>query len=80
MSRIEISENRHAIMELITCVLCLDKKLENLVSELHRQISENKYFTEMYLKLDLITGELKDMVQNAIFYLEHLQTQINFIA
>lgn len=80
MSRIEISENRHAIMGLVTSVLRLDKKLENLVNELQRQISENKHFTEMYLKLDLIIGEIKDMVQNAMFYLEHLQTQLNFLA
>ena len=55
-------------MELITSLLRLDKKLENLVSELQRQISENKYFTEMHLKLDLITGEIKDKVQNAVLF------------
>ena len=80
MSRIEIAENRQAIMDLVESVFKLDEKLEKLVGEIQRQISENKYFLEMYLKLDLIINEIKEMIQNAMFYLEHLQTQLNFLS
>lgn len=80
MSRIEIAENRQAIIDLITSLHGLDDKLEMLVSDIRKEIRETRYFIEMYLKLDLILAEIKDMLQNAMFYLEHLRTQLNFLA
>lgn len=80
MSRIEIAENRQAIADLLISVNALDKKLETLIDDVRNEIQETKYFIEMYLKLDLITMEIKDMVQSAMFYLEHLRTQLNFLS
>ena len=60
-------------------VTALDKKLENLIDDVRKQIHETKQFLTMYLKLNLITMEIKDMIQNAMLYLEHLKTQLNFL-
>ncbi|MCG8094216.1 MAG: envelope fusion protein [Candidatus Thiodiazotropha endolucinida] len=80
VSRTEIAENRQAIADLLLSVHALDKKLEILIDDVRKQMHETKYFLGMYLKLDLITMEIKDMVQNAMFYLEHLRTQLNFLS
>ena len=77
---IEIAENRQAIMDLVESVFKIDEKFEKLVGEIQGQISENKYFLEMYLKLEIIINEIKEMIQNAMFYLEQLQTQLNFLS
>lgn len=79
MSRVEISKNRQTIMRLVSSVTWLDRKLENLVNESFRQIAENRYFMELYLKLDLVTFEIREMIQNSQVYLEHLKTQLNFL-
>ena len=59
MSRIEISENRQAIMDLIMDLVvnlhALHQKLETVVNDTSREIHKNNYFLELYLKLDLIT-------------------------
>lgn len=34
----------------------------------------------MYVRLDLVIDEIKDMLQGALFYLEHLRDQINFLS
>ena len=80
MSRIQTAENRQAILELVKSLHGQDHKLEKLVNELRKEIYETRYFIEMYLKLDLIISEIKDMLQNAMFYLEHLRTQLNFLS
>lgn len=33
----------------------------------------------MYLKRDLIENEIKDIIQNGMFYSEHLKSQLNFL-
>ena len=52
--------------------------LATIADALQKQIHESKYFLEMYLQLDLIINELKDMLQNGLFYLKNL-TQLNFL-
>lgn len=80
MTRAEVSENRQAIMELVRSIHGLDSKLATIADALQKQIYENKYFLEMYFQLDLIINELKDMLQNGLFYLENLKTQLNFLS
>ena len=67
-------------MELGRSILGLDCKLATIAEALQKQIHENKYFLEMYLQLDLDINELKDMLQNGLFYLENLKTQLNFLS
>ena len=80
MTRAEVSENRQAIMELVKSIHGLDSKLATIADALQKQTHENKYFLKMYLQLDLIINELKDMLQNGLFYLENLKTQLNFLS
>ena len=67
-------------MELVKSIHGLDCKLATIADALQKQIYENKYFLEMYFKLDLVINELNDMLQNGLFYLENLKTQLNFLS
>ena len=67
-------------MELVESIHGLDGKLATIADASQKQIHKNKYFLEMYLQLDLIINELKDMLQNGLFYLENLKTQLNFLS
>ena len=80
ISRIEIAENRQAVSELIISVTALDKKLETPADNVRKQIYETKNFMALYMKLSLITMEIKDMIQNALLYLKHLKTQLNCLS
>ena len=71
MSPVEIAENRQVILELGESLHALDNKVELLVSEVKKERYSTRYFLEMYLKLDLIITEIKEMLLNAMFYLEH---------
>ena len=80
MTRFEVAKNRQVLIELVGSVQALDTKLEKLVSGLQKQIYETRYFLEMYLRLDLIVSEIQSMLSNAMFYLEHIKTQLNFLS
>ena len=80
MSRVEIAENRQVILELGESLHALDNKVGSLISEVKKEMYSTRYFLEMYLKLDLIIAEIKEMLQNAMFYLEHLRMQLNFLS
>lgn len=80
MSRVEISENRHAITDLIIALQQTDVKIKRISQEIEKQSSQLEQFMDMYLKLDLIIGELKQMTQRAMFYLENLRLQLNLLS
>lgn len=80
ITRIEVSQNREAINSLIDDLQEVDNKLENITHEIERQINELGNFVQQYVQLDLITGELKLLIQKAMTYLEHLASQLNMLS
>jgi len=80
VTRIEVSQNRQAINSLIGDLNEIDDKLENITQEIERQIVELGNFVQLYVQLDLITGELKLLIQKAMTYLEHLSSQLNMLS
>ena len=80
-SKIEISENRHAINNLITAVHTIDSKLVNITRLLRQDIQQVEYFLTQYLHLDLIAQELHQLIQKAATYLEHIiNLQLNMLS
>ena len=80
VSRIEIAENRQAILDLIKSLHKLDTKLNRAVEMLNKEIFGVKYFLEIYLQLDVIVEELKTMMQRAMFHLENLRMHLNLLS
>ena len=71
LSRIEIAENRRAIMDLVQCVQALDDKIKELESAFYI------CFVNTYFQFKLILEEIGQSIQNAIVYLENLRTELN---
>ena len=80
ISRIQIAENRQAIMDLVKNLHQLDSKINKAVEMLNKEIFGIKYFLEMYLKLDMFVEELKTMMQRAMFHLETLRMHLNLLS
>jgi len=78
--RTEVSQNRQAIHSLIGDLREIDDKLENITQEIEKQVIELGNFVQLYVQLDLITGELKLLIQKAMSYLGHLSSQLNMLS
>ena len=61
ISRIQIAENRQAMVDLVKNLHQLDSKINKAVEMFNKGIFGVKYFLEMYLKVDMFVEELKTM-------------------
>ena len=80
VSRIQISENRHAITELIVALQKKNTRINRTSELMEKQILKLEQFIDLYLKRDLIIDELKQMTQHAMFYLENIRLQLNLLS
>ena len=72
-SRVQISENRQAINNLIIDIAQIDKRLNSVTEELSKQIQELEAFISTYLQIDVVVEENKQVISRVMMYLEHLQ-------
>ncbi len=80
VSRVQISENRQVINDLVQDVKLVDNKIQNVTRALERQITKLEHFIQLYLQLDLIVEELKQTTNKGMQYLQHLETQLNMLS
>ena len=80
LSRVEIAENRRAIMDLVQCVQALDDKIKELESAFYTRFSRLEQFVNTYFQFKLILEEIGQSTQNAIVYLENLRTELNMLS
>ena len=80
LSRVEIAENRRAIMDLVQCVQALDDKIKKLESAFYTRFSRLEQFVNTYFQFKLILEEIRQSTQNAIVYLENLRTELNMLS
>ncbi|CAC5416204.1 unnamed protein product [Mytilus coruscus] len=72
-----VSENRHKVNELIESVQDLGNRLKTFATDLEKQIEVMGSYLQAYLHMDMIIGEIKDLMNIAGDYLNHLQLQLN---
>ena len=58
MTRIQISENRRSIMDLIICIQRLDEKILKLQENLERKLTRLGRFIHTYLQFQMIFDEI----------------------
>ncbi len=80
LSRIQIAENRRAIMDLVVCVQKLDSQIKELASIFQNRFSRLEQFVSTYFQLKLILDEIRQSSQNAIIYLDNLRTELNMLS
>ena len=80
LSRIQIAENRRAIMDLVECVMNLDDKIKELATYTTTHFVRLEQFVNTYFQFKLILEEIRQSTQNAFIYIENLRTELNMLS
>ncbi|KAL4218273.1 hypothetical protein ACF0H5_023009 [Mactra antiquata] len=80
LSRIQISENRRAIMDLIISVQKLDSKILEIKETLVKEITDLEQFLSTFLQFKLILEEIRQASQDALFYLTNLKNEVSMMS
>ena len=80
ITREQVMENRHSLNSLINSVQALDQEIANVTGALEEHITELEQFVQVYLQVDLAIETLKQAIQGAVMYLEHLSMQLDMLS
>lgn len=73
-------ENRNTLQSIITAVDNLDDKLSLAINELDVKILKVDNFMQIYLHLDFMVQELREIVLKGSILYDHLQIQLNALS
>ena len=80
LTRMQVSENRRSIMDLIIVVQKLDRKIFDLQQIFSAKFVRLEQFVHTYLQFQMILDEIKQTTQDAVFYLESLKSELNMLS
>ena len=80
LTRMQVSENRRSIMDLIIVVQKLDRKIFDLQQVFSAKFVRLEQFIHTYLQFQMILDEIKQTTQDAVFYLESLKSELNMLS
>ena len=80
LTRMQVSENRRSIMDLIIVVQKLDRKIFDLQQVFSVKFVRLEQFVHTYLQFQMILDEIKQTTQDAVFYLESLKSELNMLS
>ena len=80
ITRIELTENRHAINNLSLIVGELDKKITNITQGLKMDLLILNGVVQTYSRISLMILEIKESLDKALLYLETIKLQLNQLA
>ena len=75
-----MSENRQTLNLLVSDVGTINDLVSNVTQMLDNRISQLETLLPMYLQLDALVEEIKQSLQKALIYMEHLQLQLNMLS
>ena len=80
LSRMQVSENRRSIMDLIMVVLKLISKIRKLEQTFEQKFVRLEQFIHASLQFKMILDEIRLTTQDTIFYLESLKSELNMLS
>ena len=80
LTRMQVSENRRSIMDLIVVVQKIDRKIFDLQQVFSAKFVRLEQFVHTYLQFQMILDEIKQTTQDAVFYLESLKSELNMLS
>ena len=80
LTRMQVSENRRSIMDLIIVVQKLNRKIFDLQQVFSAKFVRLEQFVHTYLQFQMILDEIKQTTQDAVFYLESLKSELNMLS
>ena len=75
-----MTENRDNINELTGSLFQLSRQLDKITQTLEGQIVKLEEFVQVYLQLDIIVAQVKQMINNGKIYMEHLSAQLDMLS
>ena len=80
VSRTKIAENRININKLFVDLQNIDSKMANFSRQLDKKITQIEGFVQVYIQIDEMLERVKQLIQQAMFSLEHLSLQLNMLS
>ena len=80
VSRARIAENRQPLNLIVSDMGAINEQIANLTQKLDNWIFQLETLLPMYLQLDGLVEEIKQSLQKALVYVEHLQLQLNMLS
>ena len=80
LTRMQVTENRRSIMDLIIVVQKLDRKIFSLQQAFSQKFVRLEQFIHIYLQFQMILDEIRLMTQDAIFYFENMKSELNMLS
>ena len=78
LTRMQVTENRRSIMDLIVVIQKLDRGIMRLQETFYKKFIRLEQFVHTYLQM--ILDEIKLTTQDAVFYLENLMSELNMLS
>ena len=76
VSRARIAENRQTLNLIVSDMGAINEQIANVTQKLDNRIFQLETLLPMYLQLDGLVEEIKQSLQKALIYVEHLQLQL----
>ena len=80
VSRARIAENRQTLNLIVSDMGATNEQIANVTQKLDNRIFQLETLLPMYLQLDGLVEEIKQSLQKALIYVEHLQLQLNMLS
>ena len=80
VSRVQIAENRYAIIDLVKAVNLFDQRFRQLTDMIQQRFQKVEMFMNVYTQMDLLISGIKDALQRAVLYLENLRMELNMLS
>ncbi len=80
LTRVQVSENRRAIIDAIIYIQKLDAKISALQERFAKALLQMEQFVGAYHQIELIITEIRYAAQNAASYLLNLKMELNMLS
>ena len=80
LSRVQISENRRAIMDLIKCYQRIDSEIWKMKEKFEQRFASLEQFINLYFQYKLLLDEIRIKMQNAVVYLDNLRAELSMLS
>ena len=80
LTRMQVAQNRHSIMDLIIVVQKLDRKISKLAHSFEAKLVRVVQFIHTFLQFQMILDEIRSATQDGLMYLENLKAESNMLS
>ena len=80
LSRMQVTENRRPIMDLIIVVQKLDRNILNFLQAFSAQFLRPEQFVHTYLQFQMILDEINQTTQDAMIYIDSLKSELDMLS